>query len=116
MPPPTPLALMSSRALLPPAARPPCTAAASALQVARELNAGGVGTLLMDLLSEAEAAGPSERQLVFDVPLLASRLRLASTWLLRSSGLGLPPQLPLGFFGASTGGGAALWAAAGACF
>jgi len=83
--------------------------------VARELNAGGVGTLLMDLLTEAEAAGPRERQLVFDIPLLASRLRLASTWLLRSSGLGLPPQLPLGFFGASTGGGAALWAAAGAC-
>jgi putative phosphoribosyl transferase len=46
---------------------------------------------------------------VFDIPLLASRLVSAVAWLrARPEATGLP----IGYFGASTGGGAALWAAA----
>jgi predicted phosphoribosyltransferase/predicted alpha/beta-hydrolase family hydrolase len=74
--------------------------------VARRLNEAGLGTLLFDLLSPSEAA---DRSLVFDIPLLAERLRLATGWL-RSQ-----PEcagLPVGYFGASTGAAAALWAAA----
>ncbi len=74
-------------------------------QVAAALHARGIGTLLFDLLSEAEA---EDRALVFDIPLLAGRLSQAAEW------LALEPEaagLPLGYFGASTGGGAALAAA-----
>ena len=71
-------------------------------QVADVLHARGIGTLLFDLLGEIEA---HDRGLVFDIPLLASRLALAAEWLRDQ------PEadgLPLGYFGASTGGGAAL--------
>ncbi|KIZ05318.1 hypothetical protein MNEG_2641 [Monoraphidium neglectum] len=79
-------------------------------QVASALNEAGVATLLFDLLTENES---SNRRNVFDIPLLAGRLEGALGWL-RAEGasLGLDPALPVGFFGASTGGGAALWAAA----
>ncbi|MFJ9431617.1 phosphoribosyltransferase family protein [Streptomyces sp. NPDC101490] len=73
--------------------------------VAAALNRAGLGTLLFDLLTEAEAA---DRALVFDAPLLAGRLSGATEWLSRDpAGAGLP----LGYFGASTGAAAALWAA-----
>ncbi len=74
--------------------------------VARALNDAGLGTLLFDLLSPDEEA---DRANVFDIPLLADRLGAATTWL-----LDMPAgrALPLGYFGASTGAGAALWAAA----
>lgn len=74
--------------------------------VARCLQQAGFATLLIDLLEEDEARN---RDKVFDIDLLAGRLRAASAW------LRLAPetaQLPLGLFGASTGAGAALTAAA----
>lgn len=74
------------------------------LQVARALQAEGLATLLFDLLTPEEA---ENRRNVFDIPLLGSRLLLATRWLQQQN---LPG--PIGYFGASTGGGAALWAAA----
>jgi putative phosphoribosyl transferase len=74
--------------------------------VARSLHRAGLGTLLFDLLTEAECL---TRANVFDLPLLADRLLAATDW------LGVQPEavnLKLGYFGASTGAGAALIAAA----
>lgn len=74
--------------------------------VAAALVAAGYATLLFDLLTAAEA---SDRQLVFDIALLARRLVQAIDWLGEQ-----PPTagLPIGLFGASTGAAAALKAAA----
>lgn len=66
----------------------------------------GFATLLFDLLSEPEA---KDRRNVFDIPLLASRINEAIAWARSQPRL---EQLPIGLFGASTGGGAALLAAA----
>jgi putative phosphoribosyl transferase len=74
--------------------------------VAGALNDAGLGTLLFDLLAPDEEA---DRANVFDIPLLAERLGAATAWLLAE---GLGRALPIGCFGASTGAGAALWAAA----
>lgn len=74
-------------------------------QVAAALHRAGFATLLLDLLMPHEA---SERANVFDIELLASRLGEASAWAGSQAGLA---ALPLGFFGASTGGAAALVAA-----
>jgi putative phosphoribosyl transferase len=74
--------------------------------VARELHEAGLGTLLFDLLTADEAF---DRANVFDVPLLARRLAAATTWL-RGENEGR--TRPIGYFGASTGAAAALWAAA----
>ncbi len=74
--------------------------------VARQLHAGHVATLLLDLLEESEAEA---RHNVFDIDLLADRLGRASNWLCQQP---ITHQLPLGYFGASTGAGAALQAAA----
>jgi putative phosphoribosyl transferase len=71
--------------------------------VAAMLNAAGLGTLLFDLLSPDESL---DRGNVFDVPLLAARLEAATTWLHDRDA-----DLPIGYFGASTGAAAALWAA-----
>jgi len=78
--------------------------------VARELNDAGMGTLLIDLLSRGEeAADQRTAHLRFDIGLLADRLEAAIRWLCDDS----PASgLPIGLFGASTGGGAALAAAA----
>ncbi|MER5967061.1 phosphoribosyltransferase family protein [Streptomyces sp. NPDC002057] len=73
--------------------------------VAAALNRAGLGTLLFDLLTEAEAV---DRAHVFDTPLLAGRLTDATEWL---AGRPESEGLPLGYFGASTGAAAALWAA-----
>ncbi len=74
--------------------------------VARRLEEAGLATLLFDLLVEDEEG---RRDLVFDIPLLAGRLAGVARWVHRNSAtLGLP----LGYFGASTGAAAALWAAA----
>ena len=73
--------------------------------VAQVLNQGGLATLLLDLLEEKEAA---DRARVFDIPLLASRLRTAALWL--ASQPDTAAMRP-GYFGASTGAGAALLAA-----
>lgn len=74
--------------------------------VARVLREAGFGTLLMDLLTAEEEL---ERRAVFDVELLASRLTAATRWLRGANG-GAPRSV--GYFGASTGAAAALWAAA----
>ncbi len=78
--------------------------------VARVLNDAGLGTLLMDLLTEEEErADDRTGRLRFDLRLLADRLGCAIDWLARHRSTG---GLPIGLFGASTGGGAALIAAA----
>ncbi|MFJ2032233.1 phosphoribosyltransferase family protein [Streptosporangium sp. NPDC087985] len=74
--------------------------------VASVLNHAGLGTLLFDLLTSEEE---SDRDNVFDIALLAERLVQVTGW------LGDRPQaagIPAGYFGASTGAAAALWAAA----
>jgi putative phosphoribosyl transferase len=74
--------------------------------VAAALSSDGLATLLFDLLTPEEER---RRANVFDVGLLAERLLRATEWL-RSR-----PEaegLRIGYFGASTGAAAALWAAA----
>ena len=73
--------------------------------VAERLQRSGLGTLLFDLLQTEEA---SNRRNVFDIGLLAERLALATDWV-RSGEL---QDVPIGYFGASTGAGAALVAEA----
>ena len=75
-------------------------------QVAGRLNEAGFGTLLFDLLTEAEAA---QRANVFDIRLLAERLVEATDELATDDDL---QSLPVGYFGASTGAAAALRASA----
>ncbi|MGW5152056.1 phosphoribosyltransferase family protein [Rhodococcus koreensis] len=73
--------------------------------VASVLNRAGLGTVLFDLLTQDEEA---HRARVFDIELLAQRLVEVTRW------LGTQPEvndLRIGYFGASTGAGAALWAA-----
>jgi putative phosphoribosyl transferase len=70
------------------------------------LQEAGLGTLLIDLLDEREA---EDRANVFDIELLADRLQSAADWLTRQPETA---RLRLGYFGASTGAGAALLAAA----
>jgi putative phosphoribosyl transferase len=74
--------------------------------VASVLQDAGLATLLFDLLTEDEAA---DRRNVFDIALLAERL-LAATKAVRRERPDLA-ALPVGYFGASTGAAAALWAA-----
>lgn len=74
--------------------------------VARHLQRGGFSTLLLYLLEPDEA---DDRRKVFDIDLLADRLLLAAAWLGKQN---RTAGLPLGYFGASTGAGAALQAAA----
>ncbi|MFF4446894.1 phosphoribosyltransferase family protein [Streptomyces sp. NPDC001502] len=70
--------------------------------VAADLNRAGLATLLLDLLTPDEEA---DRANVFDIETLAGRLADATAWLRRRE------ALPTGWFGASTGAAAALWAA-----
>lgn len=78
--------------------------------VAGELQAAGLATLLLDLLTvEEERVDMHTGHLRFDIGLLARRLVGAGEWLLQQPETS---ALPLGLFGASTGGGAALVAAA----
>jgi putative phosphoribosyl transferase len=74
--------------------------------VAAELRRAGLATLLLDLLTPAEEA---DRDNVFDIPLLASRLQAATRW---TRELPVASELAVGYFGASTGAAAALTAAA----
>lgn len=75
-------------------------------QVATYLNNHGIGTLLFDLLTEDES---ENRNNVFDIPFLATRLIAATKWVRQQD---FAKNVAIGYFGASTGGGAALWAAA----
>lgn len=78
--------------------------------VADELNKKGIGTLLFDLLTAQEEALDLETgYLRFDIPLLARRLEGATDWVFTNKNLA---DMSIGYFGASTGGGAALVAAA----
>lgn len=78
--------------------------------VARVIRASQVGTLLFDLLTrEEEAEDDVTRELRFDIGLLASRLAEVARWVHAQPDT---KDLKIGFFGASTGGGAALVAAA----
>jgi putative phosphoribosyl transferase len=78
--------------------------------VAEELNQSGLATLLFDLLTEEEENQERyTRHLRFDIEMLADRLAAATDWTARELQL---RELPVGYFGASTGGGAALVAAA----
>ena len=80
-------------------------------QVAAVLERAGLATMLIDLLSESEEREDSRTgALRFDIPLLADRLLAATVWLHANEDTS---SLPLGFFGASTGAGAALLAASG---
>ncbi len=74
--------------------------------VAQALNRAGIATLLFDLLMPDEEA---DRANVFDIPLLSGRLVLATRWVREQPDLA---ALPIGYFGASTGAGAALMASA----
>ena len=74
--------------------------------VAAKLNDAGLGTLLFDLLTADEEL---QRANVFDIQALAARLADVTCWLREQPG-GL--HRGLGYFGASTGAAAALWAAA----
>ncbi|NUP53892.1 MAG: phosphoribosyltransferase [Catenulispora sp.] len=74
--------------------------------VAQALHRVGLATLLFDLLTAEEER---DRANVFDVALLADRLTGATQWLRDQPEV---RDLPVGYFGASTGAAAALWAAA----
>jgi putative phosphoribosyl transferase len=73
--------------------------------VAGVLIRAGMATLLFDLLDEQEA---DDRKKVFDINLLAERLKAATTWVQQQEQIS---GLSLGYFGASTGAAAALVAA-----
>ncbi|HEX2042245.1 MAG TPA: dienelactone hydrolase family protein [Acidimicrobiales bacterium] len=78
--------------------------------VADVLVGGGLGALLVDLLTpEEERRDVRTRELRFDIGLLAGRLAGIVDWLAAEAPTA---GLPVGLFGASTGGGAALVAAA----
>ncbi len=77
---------------------------------ARRLEELGFATLLFDLLTDEEA---QDRRNVFDISLLAVRIGQALSWALEQASL---DGLPIGLFGASTGAGAALRAAASSPF
>ena len=77
--------------------------------VASQLNELGFATLLFDLLTEEEEkVDRVTRELRFDIDLLATRLAGVSDWVFDQAAL---RDLPHGYFGASTGAGAALVAA-----
>jgi putative phosphoribosyl transferase len=78
--------------------------------VARTLNCAGLGTLLFDLLTaEEEALDSYTHEHRFNIGLLAGRLVHATNWARQQDQI---RDLRIGYFGSSTGGAAALVAAA----
>ncbi len=78
--------------------------------VADVLNRRDVATLLIDLLSkEEEVAEADTRHLRFNIPMLADRLITIADWVMRYA---QTRKLKVGYFGSSTGGAAAIMAAA----
>jgi len=74
--------------------------------VAQYLNKGAYGTLLFDLLtSSEEATDLITAQLRFDIELLAARVGAVTEWVDKNEEIN---ELPVGYFGASTGAAAAL--------
>ncbi len=79
-------------------------------KVAQALQRRGLATLLFDLLTaDEERLDERTGELRFDIGLLASRLMAATRWVARAPAVA---GLPIGYFGASTGAGAALVAGA----
>jgi pimeloyl-ACP methyl ester carboxylesterase len=79
-------------------------------QVAAFLNEGRFATLLLDLLTQPEERVDAHTaEFRFDIPLLGRRVVAAADWASRHQTTG---ELPIGYFGASTGAAAALIAAA----
>lgn len=74
--------------------------------VARELQQAGMGTLLMDLLTPEQESAPQAR---IDISLLGRRLAEVTAWTRARLST---RELPLGYFGASTGAAAAVVAGA----
>jgi dienelactone hydrolase len=78
--------------------------------VARTLNNAGLATLLFDLLTpEEESIDARTAEFRFNLGLLAERLVHATKWAKQQEQI---RDLLIGYFGSSTGGGAALVAAA----
>jgi dienelactone hydrolase len=78
--------------------------------VAKVMQEGGLGTFLFDLLTpREEEIDDVTRELRFNIPFLADRMVTVTKWL---HGTDLTRDLHVGYFGASTGGGAAIVAAA----
>jgi len=78
--------------------------------VAEQLNAAGLGTLLMDLLTQdEERVDDVTRELRFDIGLLARRVAQVVRWAKNQPELA---EVKIGLFGSSTGAAAALVAAA----
>ena len=78
--------------------------------VARTLNQAGLATLLLDLLTrEEESVDLYTREHRFDISLLAERLVWVTEWVKQQKQIAV---LRIGYFGSSTGAGAALVAAA----
>lgn len=75
------------------------------IRVAKKLQEHGLATLLFDLLTSKEE---QDRSNVFDIDLLADRVRWVLEWISRKDSAS---SLPIGLFGASTGAAAALVAA-----
>jgi dienelactone hydrolase len=79
-------------------------------QVAETLNVRGYATLLLDLLTaKEESVDIYTAEFRFDIPRLASRVQAAAEW---AASVPEIKDLPIGYFGASTGAAAALMAAA----
>jgi dienelactone hydrolase len=79
-------------------------------RVAQSLQDAGFATLLFDLLTRLEEAEDElDGRHRFDIPMLATRLIAATDWTRDAAAV---RALRVGYFGASTGGGAALVAAA----
>ena len=82
------------------------------LYVADVLHKGKIATLLFNLLTpDEDAIDVATREFRFDILLLAERLVDATNWCLKNLSV---YHLSIGYFGASTGGGAAIVAAASA--
>jgi predicted alpha/beta-hydrolase family hydrolase len=78
--------------------------------VANVLREAGSGTLLFDLLTQDEEREDTlTGHLRFDIRFLAERLEAATQW---ASGHAVAQEFSIGYFGSSTGGAAALLAAA----
>ncbi len=78
--------------------------------VAEQLNTAGLGTLLMDLLTQdEEGVDDVTRELRFDIGLLAWRVAQVVRWAKNQTELA---EAKIGLFGSSTGAAAALMAAA----
>lgn len=78
--------------------------------VAESFFTRGLATLLFDLLtSEEERIDNETRHLRFDIPLLANRLEMTSSWVQKQANL---KDLRVAYFGASTGAAAAIISAA----